>query len=96
MTDIQTRRSGPVARWRALAPAGKRRVGEFVANMLLVTGASVLTLLVLPAVSGRMAVEAWSMAAALAFSAVAALFAVLVRIFTEERVADAPVKAESP
>ncbi len=76
---------GITARWAVLSPGGRRRVGEFFANMLLGVAASITTLIVLPAVAGRSPgaelSAAWGVPIVLLF----AILALLVRILTEER-----------
>jgi hypothetical protein len=85
MAESTAGRGRVIRRWRQLAPAGQRRIGEFVSNMFLGVAASLLTLVVIPSFAGRGPSEAWIIVGGLLLAFGSAIFSVFVRVFTEER-----------
>ena len=86
-------RRGWIGRWSELTPAGKRRIGEFVANIALGAAAATMTLIVIPSLVGRAALDVRGMAGGVIVSAACAILAGLTRLFTEQRIGVANGKA---
>lgn len=78
-------RRGLRGAWSELTAPGKRRVGEFVANMFLGVAASGATLVVIPSLTGSAAIAEFGVVGGVLMTLTFAIFAVLVRIATEER-----------
>lgn len=85
MTENRKPRSGLVSRWKGLIAAGQRRLGEFVANMFLGAAASGATFVVIPAITGKTPNAVLGVIGGVVMTLTFAIFAVLVRLLTEER-----------
>ncbi len=85
MRQNQLPQGGLVGLWKQLTPAGQRRLGEFVGNMFLGAAASAATFVVIPALTGTATNAVLRLIGGVPMTLIFAIFAVLVRLLTEER-----------